>query len=129
VRLNSFSKLILCFVLCSCAHAARDLPPDLSHLPPSERLLPGDDRSPEYLLPCDELKKNVSGLTSDVKVLEESLISVQSGNRTKAIVGYFFTPIMLSLDNASDTKEKLDELYVRKEKAVRIFQSRCSGGL
>ena len=128
MRSNIISKCIIWLFLpflTSCAQRARDLPPDLGHLPPSQRLLQGDEQSSEYHLSCDDLTKRIVGLSSDIRTLEESLLLVQATNFKVTLSGLFFTPALLTLNNASETKQKLDEVHQHKEKAIRIFQAKC----
>jgi hypothetical protein len=51
----------------ACARSSPPLPPDLSHLPVDQRLLPGDAESPEAKLDCAQLKAEASQIRAGLR--------------------------------------------------------------
>ena len=111
------------FFLTACAGPARELPPDLSSLPSSQRLLPDDLTSPEYGLACDALVHQIVIVRQRAGELDSRLRHIQADNQAKAAAG-------LALLMADDTpsKNELSSLEARKERLLRIAQAReCKG--
>ena len=129
-RSNSLASLAgasLLFLM-ACAHPARELPPDLSSLPPSQRLLPDDVNSTEYGLSCDALLHQLAIVRQQGVQLDSRLRRTQADNRSKAIAGALvFTYMMLGMEDDTPIKDEYAKLEARKEQLLRISQAReCS---
>jgi len=122
--LNSLA-LALCITFAACARSARDLPPDLSALEPSQRLLSGDRLSSEYKMPCEDLLHELDSVKAEITSVEAKLQRIRDSNQSKSVAGaLILTPIWLTMDNAKEAKKTLDELESRKERIERIAQAR-----
>src|SRR5215475_4798277 len=111
--------------LLSCAYRARELPPDLSALPPSQRILPEDYQSPEYSLSCDALSQELNGVRQRLSDLDKRIRETQTDNQAKAAAGLLlFTPLMLTLEIDEGTKNEFFEVEARRERILRIAQAR-----
>lgn len=130
VRVEQFNLQIISLVciglLCSgCAHSARDLPPDMSHLPPSMRLLSGDMESSEYKLDCKELTLVLANTREHLKQLEKDVLSMQSDNQSKAFTGItVFSPAMLLISDNPALSKDYQESDQMRERLLRIAQAR-----
>jgi len=112
-------------LLNACANPARDLPPDLSTLAPSQRLLPEDRQSAEFQLSCDTLVKELDAISTKTAAVQGSLQQARNDNQSKSVAGLLIlTPIWLTMDNAEETKKTLAELETRKERIQRIVQAK-----
>ena len=122
---SNVSALLGAFLLLGCAHSARELPPDMSVLAPSNRLLPGDTASPEYSLSCPELKTELASTRAALSRTETHLQGTQTDNQAKGIAGVLiFIPIMLAMEDNETMKTQYLELDVRRERLLRIAQAR-----
>lgn len=127
MRSNSLNSLVLAssVFLGACANPARDLPPDLGALEPSQRLLPEDHQSGEYSLSCADLLKELDAVTAKAAAEERHLQQARNDNQSKSVAGLLvLTPIWLTMDNAEETKKALAELSIRKERVRRIAQAK-----
>lgn len=122
---SSISAVLGAFLLVGCAHSARELPPDMSALAPSHRLLPSDTASPEYSLSCPELKTELAATRAALSRTETRLQGTQADNQSKGIAGVLiFTPVMLSMEDNETMKTQYLDLDVKRERLLRIAQAR-----
>lgn len=125
VRSSLLASLLALAGLAGCAQPSRELPPDLSARPASERLLAEDKQSREYALPCTELRRELNVTNHQAAELDQRLRATQSDNQGKGIAGILiFSPLMLTMDQQEDTKKLLLELETRKDRLLRISQAR-----
>lgn len=119
-------SLVCIGLLCvGCAHSARDLPPDMSHLPPSMRLLPGDIESAEYQLDCKELTLTLVNTRDHLKQLEKDVMSMQANNQSKGLVGVtVFSPAMFLISDNPELSKDYQESDHMRERLLRISQAR-----
>lgn len=122
------SALFGVMLLLGCAHQARELPPDMSNLGLSLRLLPGDTARPEYAISCMDLRMDLAKTREELSRIEAQLRDAQAENQSKGIVGILlFTPIMLSMEDNEPMKNRHHELDEHRERLLRISQARqCS---
>lgn len=121
----SASTLLVVFTAIGCAHTARELPPDLSNLPPAKRLLAGDVDSPEYLWACPVLKAELESTRAEISHIEMQLQSTQDQNQSKGIVGVLvFTPTLITMEDNETFKTKYQSLDAKRELLLRIAQAR-----
>ncbi|NWG87481.1 MAG: hypothetical protein HXY26_08250 [Hydrogenophilaceae bacterium] len=128
-RSSLLASLLVLAGMAGCAQPPRELPPDMSAKPVGERLLAEDKQSKEYVLPCNELRRELDVTNHQVSELDQRLRAAQSDNQGKAIAGILiFTPLMLTMDQQEATKKHLVELETRKDRLLRISQARnCQG--
>lgn len=120
-----------------CAHPARELPPDMSNLTPSQRLLPGDITRPEYVISCTELKAELATTYDALSRIEDQLRRTHAENQSKGVAGILlFSPIMLSMNDGVPMENNLSmednepmknqyrELDEHRERLLRIAQAR-----
>ena len=122
LRVSALAGAVL---LMGCAHPARELPPDMSNLAPSQRLLPGDTTSPEYSISCTELKAELATTRDALSQTEAQLRGIQEENQSKGVAGLLiFSPIMLSMEDNETMKNRYRTLDEKRERLVRIAQAR-----
>lgn len=122
---SNISAALGVFLLMGCAHSARELPPDMSVLAPSHRLLPSDTASPEYSLSCPELKTELAATRAALSRIEKHLQGAHADNQSKGIAGVLiFPPVMLTMENNETLKTQYLDLDVKRERLVRIAQAR-----
>ena len=121
---SNASAVLAAFLLVGCAHLARDLPPDMSNLAPAHRLLPSDTTSPEYSMSCPELKAEIAATRAALSRTETQLQDIQSDNQSKVIVGLIFAPFMLAMEGNETMKTQYRDLDIKRERLLRIVQSR-----
>lgn len=122
---SNANALLAALLLAGCAHSARELPPDMSNLHPSHRLLPGDTASVEYSLSCPELKIDLAATRAALSRTETSLQGTQAENQSKGIAGLLiFTPVMLAMEDNETMKNQYRELDIKRERLLRIVQAR-----
>lgn len=127
VLLNlQISSLLLATVLLSgCAHSARELPPDMSHMQPTMRLLPSDKDSVEYTLSCTELKEELGNMKEKLSQIEMQMQGVQDENQAKGKTSVLvFSPAIFFIDDNKALNTVYQEMDQKKERIVRIAQSR-----
>lgn len=119
------SAPLVAVLLAGCAQPARDLPPDMSSLAPSQRLLPGDTSLPEYQLSCPQLQAELKTTRNALTVIEAQLQSAQGDNQSKGVAGLvLFTPILLAMDDNAPVKARYRDLDEQRERLLRIGQAR-----
>jgi hypothetical protein len=95
----------------ACARNSPSLPPDLSHLPADQRLLPGDADSPEAKMDCPALKEEALRIRAAAQQQEGVIASNRGHNQA---VGYasavLFPPLLLASRNDGEAKKSLDQL-------------------
>lgn len=117
--------VFITIILTGCANRARDLPPDLSHLPVKERLLPSDKESVEYCMTCDNLKTQLELTQKSILNVESQLSNIQSSNQSKGSLGILLLPpVMLTMQNNDEISEKYRKLDEKKERILRIKNAR-----
>jgi len=109
----------------ACQRAAPPLPPDLSHLPATQRLLPGDQESPEAQLDCTALRREAAR-NQDLSIkLEEAIATERSSNQA---IGYvatvFFPPLWLAARTDAEAKETLNNLQNKQDRINRLIKSK-----
>lgn len=126
VLFNSvINTLIVSVFLIGCANRARDLPPDLSYLPPKERLLENDKTSVEYCMTCDNLKAQLELTQKSILNVENQLTSIQNANQSKGSIGILlFSPVMLTMQNTDELSGEYRQLDKQKELLLRIKSAR-----
>ena len=123
--LQAISLLCISLLCVGCAHSARDLPPDMSHLPPSMRLLPGDTESAEYTLDCKDINMALIQTRGHLKQIENSILGVQADNQAKGLVGItVFSPAMLLVGDNPELSKDYQESDQKRERLIRIAQAR-----
>ncbi|MBI5753055.1 MAG: hypothetical protein HZA59_13075 [Hydrogenophilales bacterium] len=119
------SALFGAMLLLGCAHPARELPPDMSNLAPSQRLLPGDTTRHEYAISCTELNAELAKTRDAISHIEAQVRGAQAENQSKGVAGILlFTPIMLSMEDNEPMKNRYRELDEHRERLLRIAQAR-----
>jgi hypothetical protein len=119
------AALALALALTACQRNALDLPPDLSHLPPEERLTPSDLTSPDAKLDCPTLVQNAAKDRAVIKDLEAAIAANRQHNQT---VGYvasvLFPPLWFAVRTDSEVKATLDTLQERRDRLDRLVAAR-----
>ncbi len=111
--------------LVSCARDSPALPPDLSHLPPGQRLLAGDLESPEAKLDCAQLAEEGGQVRVAMGQNEGQIDSNRGHNQAVAYVGgALFLPLMAATRNDDEAKKALDALQVRRDRIDRLSTAR-----
>jgi hypothetical protein len=109
----------------ACARSSPQLPPDLSHLPAEQRLLPGDLESPEAKLDCTALKQEAESTKASVKTYEAAIAANRGHNQG---VGYFsavlFPPLALAIRNDEEAKKSLDQLQAKADRLDRLIKAK-----
>jgi hypothetical protein len=117
--------LAIAFSLGACQRNALQLPPDLSHLPPEERLTPNDLVHADAKLDCPALLANAAKDREVIKELEQAIAANRSHNQT---VGYvastLFPPLWFAARTDSDVKATLDSLLDRRDRLERLVAAR-----
>jgi hypothetical protein len=111
-------------LLAACAHDAPKLPPDLSTLPRTERLLAGDQQDIAFALLCSDMQlaiaENGARITDDLNVIQ----SRRGQNQTALYVGVmFFPPVLAALNDNSAEQAEIDVLKTRRDVLFRIAQA------
>jgi hypothetical protein len=123
-RLHLVVALACAQVASGCASKAPQLPPDLSALPPAERLLPGDSSDPAFALSCGDMQlavaENGARITDNLDVIQ----SRRGQNQTALYVGMvFFPPVLAALHDNSAEQADIDVLKFRRDALFRIAQA------
>jgi hypothetical protein len=109
----------------ACARTSPQLPPDLSHLPADQRLMPGDLDSPEAKLNCAALKQEAESTKASVKTYEAAIAANRGHNQG---VGYFsavlFPPLALAIRNDEEAKKSLDQLQTKADRLDRLSKAK-----
>lgn len=120
------AAICLAFVVAGCARNAPSLPPDLSHLPATERLLAGDLESAEGKLDCGALENDSSRSRALSKQLEEMIASKRGQNQA---VGYFsallFPPLLLAAEHSAEAKKVLDDEQAKRDRIDRLSRAKA----
>jgi len=121
------AALALAFVVVGCARSAPQLPPDLSHLPTEQRLLVGDQESPEGRLNCPELKEEAAKANAASRQLEGIIASNRGYNTAIIYVSSFLPPLALVARTDEEAKTSLDSLQLRRDRIDRLAKAKnCS---
>lgn len=118
------AALVLAVVLAGCARNAPQLPPDLSHLPPEQRLLVGDQESPEGKLTCPELKEEAVKANTASRQLEGIIASNRGYNTAIIYVSSFLPPLALAARTDEEAKTSLDSLQARRDRIDRLAKAK-----
>lgn len=121
-KLSKATSLLVALGMAACARNSLDLPPDLSHLPPGQRLLAGDLESPEAKLDCAQLAAENSRIQSDISRNEAQIASNRSHNQAVLLAGQILFPAV-RMDE--DAKKALDDLQVRSDRVDRLSKARA----
>lgn len=122
---SCLSLIATALALGACAQGARELPPDLSALPPAQRLVAGDINSIEYGLPCPSLHEVQVDLRKAIDAIHAKLAATQADNQSKGVAAVLlFTPIAAGMDNQTETRAELQAQEIRQERVLRIKQAR-----
>ncbi|MDO9304301.1 MAG: hypothetical protein Q7T77_03170 [Sulfuricurvum sp.] len=126
VLFNSvINALIITTLFTGCANRARDLPPDLSHLPVKERLFVSDKESGEYCMTCDNLKTQLELTQKFILSVENQLSNIQASNQAKGSIGILLLPpVILTMQNSDEISTEYRQLDERKERIFRIKNAR-----
>ena len=123
------TALALAFMLAGCARNAPQLPPDLGHLPPEQRLLVGDQESPEGRLNCPELKEEAVKANAASRQLEGIIASNRGYNTAIIYVSSFLPPLALVARTDEEAKTSLDTLQVLRDRIDRLSKARNCGSM
>jgi len=107
--------------MAACARNSPELPPDLSDLPPGQRLLAGDLESPEAKLDCAQLASESDRIRSAARGNEAQITSNRTHNQVVLLSGQVLFPAV-RMDE--DAKKALDELQVRSDRVDRLSKAR-----
>ena len=121
-KLSKATVLLAALGMAACARNSLALPPDLSHLPPSQRLLAGDLESPEAKLDCAQLAAEGSRIKSAVSRNEGQIASNRSHNQTVLLAGAVLFP---AVRTDEDAKKALDDLQARSDRVDRLSKARA----
>ena len=126
---NRAAAVALAVVLAGCARNAPQLPPDLSQLPPEQRLLVGDQESPEGKLTCPELKEEAVKANAASRELEGIIASNRGYNTAIIYVSSFLPPLALAARTDEEAKTSLDSLQVRRDRIDRLAKAKNCGAM
>jgi len=122
---NRAAALAALLVAAGCARNAPVLPPDLGHLPPAQRLLPGDAASPEARMDCAELAREAAYNRDAAQQHEAAIASSRPYNQAAAWLGIrFYRPLLLTLRNDDQAKQSLDRLQARADRIDRLSKAK-----
>jgi hypothetical protein len=109
----------------ACARNSPSLPPDLSHLPADQRLLPGDTDSPEAKMDCAALKQEALRNRAATQQ-QEGLIASNRGHNQAVVYagGVLFPPLLLASRNDDEAKKSLDQLQVQADRIDRLSKAK-----
>ncbi|NQW52560.1 MAG: hypothetical protein HQ465_15095 [Rhodospirillales bacterium] len=116
-------------MLAGCARNAPQLPPDLGHLPPEQRLLVGDQESPEGRLNCPGLKEEAARANAASRQLEGVIASNRGYNTAIIYVSSFLPPLALVARTDEEAKTSLDTLQVRRDRIDRLAKAKNCGAM
>jgi hypothetical protein len=116
---------ILLLLIAGCARNAPPLPPDLSHLPPEQRLLTGDAESPEGRMDCLALQQEAALNRAQIRQYEGVILANRGHNQAVGyIAGVVFVPALLAVKNDDDAKKNLDQLQAKADRIDRLGKAR-----
>jgi hypothetical protein len=116
---------ILLLLTAGCARNAPPLPPDLSHLPPEQRLLVGDAESPEGRMDCVALQQEAAQNRTQIRQYEGVILANRGHNQAVGYIGgVVFTPLLLAAKNDDDAKKNLDQLQAKSDRIDRLGKAR-----
>jgi hypothetical protein len=112
-------------ILGACAREAVELPPDLSNLPPEQRLTTDDRGSAEFGYSCAELREIGQTTVSLSDELEGRIRSNRGKNQAVSFLGgMLFPPAVLLVSMDDDAKDVLNRLQVKRDRIQRIRTAR-----
>jgi hypothetical protein len=116
---------ILLLLIAGCARNAPPLPPDLSHLPPEQRLLTGDAESPEGRLDCPALQQEAALNRAQIRQYEGVILANRGHNQAVGYIGgALFAPALLAVKNDDEAKKNLDQLQAKADRIDRLGKAR-----
>lgn len=122
--LNLLSKIglfLLIFLLLGCAKSAPTLPKDYSSVDSKSKLSDEDFNSKLLQLNCEEIKVQLEQLD---KINETNISKIKSTRVQNQTIGYIstvlFPPLWFAIDNHTDEKAKIDELYKQKDNLFKL---------
>jgi hypothetical protein len=123
-------KAAACILLLAagCARTAPSLPPDLSHLPPDQRLLVGDADSAEGRMDCAALKQEAALNKAQIQQYEGVILANRGHNQAVGYAaGVLFPPLVLAAKNDDDAKKNLDERQTKADRIDRLSKAKGCG--
>lgn len=123
-QLNLLSKiglLIIILLLSGCAKNAPSLPKDYSSVDSKSKLSKDDFTSKLLQLDCQEIKVQLEQLD---KINETNISKIKSTRVKDQTLGYIstvlFPPLWFAIDNHTDEKSKIDEVYKQKDNLFKL---------
>ncbi|AXH15352.1 hypothetical protein CP985_08950 [Malaciobacter mytili LMG 24559] len=123
-QLNLLSKvglLIIILLLSGCAKNAPSLPKDYSSVDSKNKLSKDDFTSKLLQLDCQEIKVQLEQLD---KINETNISKIKSTRVKDQTIGYIstvlFPPLWFAIDNHTDEKSKIDEVYKQKDNLFKL---------
>ncbi|MFV0562822.1 hypothetical protein [Malaciobacter mytili] len=123
-QLNLLSKvglLIIILLLSGCAKNAPSLPKDYSSVDSKSKLSKDDFTSKLLQLDCQEIKVQLEQLD---KINETNISKIKSTRVKDQTIGYIstvlFPPLWFAIDNHTDEKSKIDEVYKQKDNLFKL---------
>lgn len=116
---------VLLMLIAGCARNAPPLPPDLSHLPPEQRLLAGDAESPEGRMDCPALQQEAEQSRAQIRQYEGVILANRGQNQAAGYIGAaLFLPALLAVRNDDDAKKNLDQLQAKADRIDRLRKAK-----
>lgn len=119
------ATITLVLALAACARDAPPLPPDLGHLPPSQRLLTTDVNSPEARLTCAELNEEAGRTRAATRQFEDTIAANRGHNQAILYFsGVLLPPLALAARTDEEAKKSLDDLQARSDRIDRLSKAK-----
>ncbi len=124
-QLNLLNKIVfLIFIalfLSSCAKNAPDLPKDYSSINSNEKIKETDFKKELLDFSCDDIIVQLQELDS---FNEKNIDKIKSTRTQNQAIGYvstlLFPPLWFAIENHSETKDKIDEVYKQKDMLYKL---------
>ncbi len=123
-QLNLLSKVslfVIILLLSGCAKNAPSLPKDYSSVDSKNKLSNKDFTSKLLQLNCQEIKVQLEQLD---KINETNISKIKSTRVKDQTIGYIstvlFPPLWFAIDNHSDEKAKIQEVYKQKDNLFKL---------
>lgn len=109
-------NVVIALSLVGCATAARDLPHDLSAVPPIERVLSQPQGAYELARTCQDIGQEISTIEAALADIERRIADARPSNQA---VGYIsavlFAPAIVAANQQSDERKHYDDLHARRD--------------